>query len=153
MDEYDPAEALKLDIQVCFAVSVANRAIVSLYRPLLEPLGLTHPQYLVMLTLWEDSPRSVSNLCEVLLQDAPTISPLLKRLEAAGLITRRRSTADERRLDVDLTEEGRRLRELAPPVPKAVIKQLDMSIDQLTRLRETLWHVIEAAGPAKQRSH
>ncbi|WP_449276613.1 MarR family winged helix-turn-helix transcriptional regulator [Leucobacter sp. GX24907] len=152
MSDIDTEEALKLDNQVCFAVSVANRAIVSLYRPLLEPLGLTHPQYLVMLTLWEESPRSVSNLCEVLLQDAPTVSPLLKRLEAAGLITRRRSNVDERRLDVELTDKGRRLKEQAPQVPKAVVEQLNMSIDQLTHLRETLWHVIEAAGPAKQRS-
>ncbi|GAB2571195.1 MarR family winged helix-turn-helix transcriptional regulator [Leucobacter ruminantium] len=144
MSEVGVDEALKLDNQVCFAVSVANRAIISLYRPLLEPLGLTHPQYLVMLALWEDSPRSVNDLCEVLLQDAPTISPLLKRLELAGLLTRQRSSRDERRLEVELTEEGRQLKRLAPQVPAAVVKHLDMKLEELADLRAKLWEVIEA---------
>ncbi|MGR4010974.1 MarR family transcriptional regulator [Leucobacter sp. 1207-22] len=147
MSSLDDNEALKLDNQVCFAMSVANRAIIGIYRPLLEPLGLTHPQYLAMLALWEHSPCSVNELCELLLQDAPTISPILKRLESAGLVTRTRNTVDERRLDVELTEQGWALRELAPPVPAAVTEQLDMSIAELTHLRETLWRVIDAAQP------
>lgn len=147
MSSLDDNEALKLDNQVCFAMSVANRALIGIYRPLLDPLGLTHPQYLAMLALWEHSPCSVNDLCELLLQDAPTMSPILKRLESAGLLTRRRSAADERRLEVELTEKGWELRELAPPVPVAVTKQLDMQIAELTHLRETLWRVIDAAQP------
>lgn len=147
MSSLDDNEALKLDNQVCFAMSVANRALIGIYRPLLEPLGLTHPQYLAMLALWEHSPCSVNELCELLLQDAPTMSPILKRLESAGLLTRRRSAADERRLEVELTDKGWKLRELAPPVPVAVTKQLDMQIAELTHLRETLCRVIDAAQP------
>lgn len=151
MPDMNPDDALALDSQVCFALSVANRAIIGMYRPLLEPFGLTHPQYLVMLALWEESPCSVNRLCEVLLQDAPTISPLLKRLESAGLITRHRSSVDERRLEVELTERGWQLREQVPVVPKALVEQLAMELDELTRLRETLWRVIQAASSAKQR--
>ena len=90
-------DLLKLDRQVCFALAVASRSVIGLYRPLLEPMRLTHPQYLVMLALWEQSPRSAKDLGAVLRLDAATLSPLLKRLEAVGYVTRQRSTADERR--------------------------------------------------------
>src|ERR1700710_1959393 len=94
---YDP---LALDRQVCFALAAASRSVIGLYRPVLEPLGLTHPQYLVMLALWEQSPRTVRNIGEALHLEPATLSPLLKRLEAAGLLTRARSGADERALGV-----------------------------------------------------
>src|SRR5918911_1933884 len=103
-------DPLKLDRQVCFALSVASRSVIAIYRPLLEPMGLTHPQYLVMLALWERSPRSLSDLASVLSLDPGTLSPLLKRLEVAGLVSRARVRGNERTLAVGLTERGRALR-------------------------------------------
>lgn len=114
-------DPLALDRQVCFALAVANRAVLSVYRPLLEPMGLTHPQYLVMLALWGKSPMAVKEIGQALQLDSPTLSPLLKRLEASGLITRTRSRADERQLDVDLTEAGVALRDEAEKIPPAVV--------------------------------
>src|SRR6476619_5480931 len=90
-----PADPLALDQQVCFAVVVAARHIVGWYRPILEPMGLTHPQYLVMLALWQHAPLSVKRLSELLQLDPGTLSPLLKRLAAANLLPRRRAAADE----------------------------------------------------------
>src|ERR1700753_2620832 len=101
-----PGDPLALECQVCFALSIAARSVLSVYRPLLEPMGLTHPQYLVMLALWGQSPLAVKELIELLQVDGPTLSPMLKRLESAGLVTRARDPEDERQLRVDLTEEG-----------------------------------------------
>src|ERR1700745_3162427 len=106
-----PGDPLALERQVCFALSIAARSVLSVYRPLLEPMGLTHPQYLVMLALWGTSPVSVKGLREMLQLDAPTLSPMLKRLESAGLITRTRAPHDERHLRIELTARGRDLRE------------------------------------------
>ena len=104
-------DRLTLEQQVCFTLAVASREVVSLYRPLLEPLGLTHPQYLVMVTLWEtDQPISIKQLSKLLMLEAPTLSPLLKRLQSAGLVERQRDSADERSLQVSLTDRGRNLR-------------------------------------------
>src|SRR6059058_2770884 len=91
-------DLLALDRQVCFALAVASRTVIALYRPLLEPMGLTHPQYLVMLALWEHEPVSVRQLSGLLQLDPGTLSPLLKRLETAGLLTRGRDRSDERAL-------------------------------------------------------
>ena len=140
-----PADPLALDQQVCFAVVVAARSIVALYRPILEPMGLTHPQYLVMLALWQNAPLSVKGLSELLQLDPGTLSPLLKRLESAELIVRRRNRADERHLAVKLTDRGRALREQALQVPPAVVKRLGMSIDELQALHASLTRVIEAS--------
>lgn len=93
-------DPLALDRQVCFALAVTNRAVLAVYRPLLEPMGLTHPQYLVMLALWGNSPMSVKEIGAALQLDSPTLSPLLKRLESAGLLTRTRADGDERTLVV-----------------------------------------------------
>ena len=139
------ADPLALDQQVCFAVVVAARSIVALYRPILEPMGLTHPQYLVMLALWQNAPLSVKRLSELLQLDPGTLSPLLKRLESAELIIRRRNRADERHLAVKLTDRGRALREQALQVPPAVVKRLGMSIDELGALHASLTRVIDAA--------
>ena len=144
-DEADAEDPLRLDRQVCFAVSVAARSVVALYRPILEPMGLTHPQYLVMLALWERSPRSVKDLSGALALDPGTLSPLLKRLEAAGLVTRRRDPADERNLAVTLTDEGRRLRAEAEKVPPAVVARLGMEIAELESLHGALTRLIAAA--------
>ena len=140
-----PADPLALDQQVCFAVVVAARSIVALYRPILEPMGLTHPQYLVMLALWQNAPLSVKRLSELLQLDPGTLSPLLKRLESAELIVRRRNRADERHLAVELTDRGRALREQALQVPPAVVKRLGMSIDELQALHASLTRVIDAS--------
>lgn len=141
----DPGDLLALDRQLCFALAVTNRTVLTIYRPLLEPLGLTHPQYLVMLALWEQSPRSVRSIGDALVLDSATLSPLLKRLESMGLITRRRSDIDERRLDVALTESGVALRERAEAVPPAVIERLGISLAELERLRDVLWELNRAA--------
>ena len=100
-----PGDPLALERQVCFALSIAARSVLGIYRPILEPMGLTHPQYLVMLALWGQSPLAVKELIEMLQLDGPTLSPMLKRLEAAGLLTRTRDPGDERQLRIDLTEQ------------------------------------------------
>ena len=138
-------DLLALDRQVCFALAVASRTVISLYRPLLEPMGLTHPQYLVMLALWEDEPLRVSELADRLSLEPATLSPLLKRLESAGLVTRRRDPHDERAVAVGLTPAGRRLRAQAEKIPPAVMARLGIGLTELEELRDRLTTVIEAA--------
>jgi DNA-binding MarR family transcriptional regulator len=144
-DLSDIADPLALERQVCFALSVASRSVVAVYRPLLEPMGLTHPQYLVMLALWQRAPLSVKDLSGLLQLDPGTLSPLLKRLEAAGYIRRERDPGDERVLAVTLTEAGAALRGQAEQVPAAVVARLGMGLDELQRLHESLTRVIAAA--------
>ena len=139
------ADPLALDRQVCFALAVANRAVLSVYRPLLEPMGLTHPQYLVMLALWGEAPMSVKAIGAALQLDSPTLSPLLKRLEASGLITRTRSAEDERALVVDLTDAGRALRTEAEKIPPAVVAALGVGLPQLEELHRVLTDINQAA--------
>jgi DNA-binding MarR family transcriptional regulator len=139
---------LALEQQVCFALAVAARNVIAVYRPLLEPMGLTHPQYLVMLALWQHEPLSVRELGRLLQLDPGTLSPLLKRLEAAGLVRRQRSKTDERVLAVTLTSEGRRLRRRAEKIPPAVIDMLGMEIDELRSLHARLTDVIAVAQHA-----
>jgi DNA-binding MarR family transcriptional regulator len=141
-------DPLALERQVCFALVVAARTVLSVYRPVLEPLGLTHPQYLVMLALWGREPLSVKDLSEALQLDPPTLSPLLKRLEAQGLLERRRLPEDQRTLAVTLTARGRALRERALLVPGQVLARLGMDVAELERLRDGLTHVIDAATTA-----
>ncbi|MCM3920866.1 MarR family transcriptional regulator [Frankia sp. AiPs1] len=140
--EEDP---LALDRQVCFALSVASRLVIGVYRPLLEPLGLTHPQYLVMLALWERSPRSVKDLGAALLLDSATLSPLLKRLESAGYVSRRRAAVDERLLTLELTPAGSALRQEALKIPHAVVDRLGVEVTDLQELHGALTRIIEAA--------
>ena len=131
-------DLLKLDNQVCFALVTAARNVVSIYRPILEPLGLTHPQYLVMLALWESSPRSLRDLADELALEPATLSPLLKRLVAQDLITKSRRTSDERVLDVALTSAGERLREQALAVPVQVMESVGTDAAALVALRDAL---------------
>jgi MarR family transcriptional regulator, organic hydroperoxide resistance regulator len=140
--EGDP---LALDRQVCFALAVASRSVIGVYRPLLEPMGLTHPQYLVMLALWERSPRSVKDIGASLRLDPATLSPLLKRLEALGYVTRERNSADERQLQVQLTDTGRELRAQAEKIPPAVVERLGIDVPELLALHQALARVIAAA--------
>ncbi|KQV67598.1 MarR family transcriptional regulator [Nocardioides sp. Root122] len=141
-------DPLSLERQVCFALAVASRTVISVYRPVLEPLGLTHPQYLVMLALWGDEPLSVTELSRMLELDAATLSRLLKRLETAGLVRRDRNPDDERSLAVGLTPQGRELRRRALQVPATVVERLDMDVDELMSLRDSLTEVITAAKAA-----
>jgi MarR family transcriptional regulator, organic hydroperoxide resistance regulator len=136
---------LSLENQVCFALAIASRSVNAVYRPLLEPLGLTHPQYLVLLALWDRSPQSVRELSQELQLEPATLSPLLKRLEATGLVSRQRSTSDERVLDVSLTEAGRAFRAEAEAIPPQVLDRLGVPAEELEALRDSLWRVIEAA--------
>jgi DNA-binding MarR family transcriptional regulator len=140
------SDALALDRQVCFALAAASRTVIGLYRPVLEPLGLTHPQYLVMLALWERSPRTVRNIGEALALEPATLSPLLKRLESAGLITRRRNVHDERSLDVELTDAGRALRSRAEAVPAQIVKRLGIPVAELEATRDALTRLLAAAS-------
>jgi DNA-binding MarR family transcriptional regulator len=144
----DPDDPLALEQQVCFALSVAARSVVAVYRPLLEPMGLTHPQYLVMLALWQHAPLSVRELSGLLQLDPGTLSPLLKRLEAIGYLRRERDPADERSLAVTLTPAGQELRNRAMEIPPAVVERLGLPIGELQRLHASLTQVIAAARPA-----
>ncbi|QHG80854.1 MarR family winged helix-turn-helix transcriptional regulator [Rhodococcus rhodochrous] len=138
-------DPLALERQVCFALAVANRAVLAVYRPILDRLGLTHPQYLVMLALWERSPLTSKEVGQLLQLDSPTLSPLLKRLEALGLITRARSVADERQLVLELTDAGRALRAEAESVPGQVVDALGVGLDELQDLHAALVRVNAAA--------
>lgn len=142
MPDEDP---LALDRQVCFALAVANRAVLAVYRPLLEPMGLTHPQYLVMLALWGSSPMSVKAIGSALQLDSPTLSPLLKRLEAGGLILRARNASDERQLEVRLTPAGVAMRKQAEKIPPAVVEKLGVDIAELEELHTVLGRINRAA--------
>ena len=116
-------DPLALEQQVCFALSVAARNVVAVYRPWLEPMGLTHPQYLVMLALWQHGPLSVKTLSRLLQLDPGTLSPLIKRLEAAGLLRRDRDPRDERALAIALTEE---LGPVGLAIPKFIIENISL---------------------------
>lgn len=144
----DPGDALALERQVCFALSVAARTVVAVYRPVLEPLGLTHPQYLVMLALWQHGRLSVKELSGLLQLDPGTLSPLLKRLEAAGLLRRERDPRDQRNLALALTEEGRALRARAESIPAGIVERLGMPVEELMSLHGALTEVIAASQQA-----
>ena len=143
-DRAGAGDLLALDRQVCFALAVASRTVVSLYRPLLEPMGLTHPQYLVMLALWEAEPLRVSELADRLSLEPATLSPLLKRLEAGGLVDRRRDPDDERAVAVTLTPAGRRAARRGRAHPPGRGGRLGMELPELEELRDRLTRVIEA---------
>ena len=129
---------LRLEEQLCFALYSASRAVTSAYRPLLDELNLTYPQYLVLLVLWEDDACTIGQLGDRLHLDSGTLSPLIKRLEAAGLVRRQRSNADERRVDVTLTAEGRALEDRAACIPERLLGSPDADPAQLPALREAL---------------
>jgi len=133
-----PVEALRLDRQLCFALYGAANRVTRLYRPLLDALGLTYPQYLAMLVLWEASPRTVGALGDALDLDSSTLTPLLKRLEAGGLIARARDPRDERRVIVTLTDTGLALRDQAATIPEKILCQLDLPLEELGALRDRL---------------
>lgn len=141
-------DPLELDQQVCFALAVASRNVIALYRPFLDPLGITHPQYLVMLALWEETPVSLGRLSRRLCLEPATVSPLLKRLQARGLITRERRPEDERALDICLTPRGRDMRAEAERIPLGILATLEMSLEELENLRDVLHRLIDASTGA-----
>jgi DNA-binding MarR family transcriptional regulator len=136
-------EVLRLDRQICFLLYGASRAVTQLYQPLLAPLGLTYPQYLVMLVLWEEGKVSVGRLSERLYLDSGTLTPLLKRLEAGGLVRRERSTADARVVDVELTTAGKKLKQRAASVPQALACRVGLRSDEFARMHRQLVHLFE----------
>lgn len=145
-------DPLSLEQQVCFALVVAARTVVSVYKPVLAPLGLTHPKYLVMLALWGEQPLTVRKLASLLQLDPATLSPLLKRLEALGYLERRRDPHDERSLAVSLTPAGEALRVRALDVPPTIVRKLGMDLEELKQLHAQLTLVIDAATQAVEAS-
>ncbi|MEN2401223.1 MarR family transcriptional regulator [Flavobacterium sp. MC2016-06] len=136
---------LKLDKQLCFSVYVLHREIMQQYRPILEAIDLTYPQYITMMALWENGQQTVNQLGEKLNLDTGTVTPLLKRLEGKKLLTRTRSKADERVVLIALTEEGENLREKASSVPMQILKALNLDLEDLQQLKAMSDKVVERA--------
>ena len=148
-DVPDTVDPLALEEQVCFALSVAARGVVAVYKPLLEPLGLTHPQYLVMLALWQYAPLSVTELSRHLQLEPATLTPLLRRLEVTGYLRRERVVGNERALRLSLTPEGTALREQALAIPAAVMSRLRITLAEAEHLNRYLTDVISRARQAQ----
>ena len=142
-------DLLRLDTQICFSLHAASRAFGSVYRVVLKDLGLTYPQYLVMLVLWEHGELPVKRIGELLRLESGTLSPLLKRLDAAGLVHRERSAEDERSVTVRLTEQGTALREPALRVPQRIATATGLSLTEVAELRERLNRLTEALDTAR----
>ncbi len=139
--EDDP---LLLDRQVCFPLYAASNLLTRIYRPALAPLGLTYSQYLVMLVLWEQSPVSVGALGERLHLDSGTLTPLLKRMEQGGFVSRHRDPKDERRVIITLTDSGRALRESALSIPETLSRQLNLDLAAVDELRRSVQAIVRA---------
>lgn len=139
-------DLLRLDQQICFPLYAASNLLTRAYRPMLADLGLTYPQYLVMLALWEESPLTVGELGSKLWLDSGTLTPLLKRMEASGFVERRRDADDERRVLIELTSKGRTLRREARRVPETLSQRLGLSQDDATTLRNSVQAVVRTLG-------
>ncbi|MBX7484158.1 MarR family winged helix-turn-helix transcriptional regulator [Qipengyuania qiaonensis] len=152
MDLPNDEDPLDLDRQVCFPLYAASNLLNRHYRPILAELGLTYPQYLVMLVLWKNSPQTVGSLGDMLHLDSGTLTPLLKRMEGAGLLDRTRDPEDERRVMVGLTDYGREMRQQAEQVPARLVQNLDLDEATTAALRDqvrTLVSVLNRAADAK----
>ena len=134
----DPCESLLLDNQLCFALHSTSLMMTKVYKPLLQAIGLTYPQYLAMMVLWEEDELTVSEISSRLLTDPGSMTPLLKRLEAEGLLNRTRSREDERVVVVELTDAGRALQEKAKDVPQCILGASGMALEQLRKLQGDL---------------
>ncbi|MXP26030.1 MarR family transcriptional regulator [Altererythrobacter indicus] len=137
-DVEDRESMLQLEQQMCFPIYASANAIVKTYRPLLEPLGITYPQYLVMMVLWEETPISVGDIGRKLLLDSGTLTPLLKRLAAAGFVFRERDPSDERRVLIELTDKGHALKTEARDVPSSIIASAELSDHERDDLKEAV---------------
>ena len=140
---YDYHEAMKLSNQMCFPLYAASRSVISLYTPWLKPLGLTYTQYLVFLVLWERDGITVGEICNRLMLDNGTLSPLLKKMQQAGYIDRKRSEEDDRIVLITLTEEGRALQEKAKEIPGKVAECIDLSPEKAQMLYTLLYEMLE----------
>ncbi len=138
-----PAPSVALDDQLCFALYAASRAMTARYRPLLDAIGLTYPQYLVMMLLWEEDNQTVGQLGARLSLDSGTLSPLLKRLTAAGLVTRHRRVEDERSVSIALTEEGRALQDKAVRISEEMIGAIGFDTAEFDELKDRLRLLID----------
>lgn len=147
--EFDYREAMKLRNQLCFPLYAAARNVVGLYTPWLKPLGLTYTQYLVLLVLWEQDNRTVGAIGQALMLDNGTLSPLLKKMEQAGLITRTRGAADDRVVCVSLTKEGRAMQVRAKDVPLQVAQCLALPMEKAQTLYSLLYELLERQNNAK----
>ncbi|RKR87161.1 MarR family transcriptional regulator [Micromonospora pisi] len=148
----DATDELALSRQVCFALYATSRAVTDLYRPILDEFGLTYPQYLALLVLWErpDDPLTVTQLGAALHLDSGTLSPLLKRLERAGLVTRRRASRDERLVEIELTGAGRALRQRVEQVPRRIVRATGLTEGDLVALRGTLNQITQLIHEQKE---
>lgn len=146
------SENLKLKNQLCFPIYALSRQITAIYRPHLEKLGLTYPQYLVLMILWEHEAVTVKHLGELLWLDSGTLTPLLKRMEANGLLSRKRSSADERVVDIILSGKGKELEKAAISIPPAIKKALEANDEQLISLREQLTALLKITGKCNDKS-
>ncbi|MDU4694435.1 MULTISPECIES: MarR family winged helix-turn-helix transcriptional regulator [Paenibacillus] len=142
---------LKLGEHLCFSLYACSRAILRLYRPYLDELELTYPQYLVLVTLWEKEKSTIKELGEALDLDTGTLTPLLKRMEAAGLLERHRDSADERVVNVLITSKGKALQEKATCVPQSLLAASDMESEELNRLNETILQLLEQVNASSKK--
>ena len=147
--DYDYREAMKLANQLCFPLYAASRNVISLYTPWLKPLGLTYTQYLVLLVLWEKDTVTVGEICRKLMLDNGTLSPLLKKMQQAGYVERKRSAEDDRVVVVTLTEEGKALQEKAKDVPGKVAGCIDLPEEKAKQLYTLLYELLENQGYGK----
>ena len=150
--DYDYHEAMKLDHQLCFPLYASARNVTGLYTPLLKPLGLTYTQYIVFLVLWEKDGVSVTDIGKKLMLDNGTLSPLLKKMEQAGYIERRRSREDDRVVEITLTDEGRALQEKAKDVPLKVAGCVKLPPEKAFQLYSLLYELLENQGYEKTKN-
>ncbi len=151
--EYDYHEAMKLENQLCFPLYAAARSVTSLYTPYLRPLGLTYTQYIVFLALWERDGVSVGELCETLMLDNGTLSPLLKKMQQAGYVERTRSAEDDRVVLITLTEEGRAMQERAKDVPLCVAGCIRLPPEKARTLYTLLYELLEQQDGGAHERH
>jgi DNA-binding MarR family transcriptional regulator len=144
---YDP---LALDQQLCFALYRASNEIIRLYRKALEPFGLTYSQYLVLLVLWEQSPRSVGEIGTLLHLDSGTLTPLLKRMENAGFVSRQRDPGDERRVIITLTSRSHALRQHAETIPQSLLRRVDLPPEEIGSLRNRVIQLVDSIRPEEE---
>lgn len=142
MNKMKKTDFLRLDNQLCFLLYANSRGLTRLYRPLLEKLGITYPQYLVFLVLWEKDGQGVMELGRHLVLDSGTLTPLLKRMEKAGLVNRKRSAADERKVTIHLTEKGRQLKQQAFDIPETLFCRSGLTVDRYLSLKKELENLL-----------
>ena len=140
--EYDYREMMKLTNQMCFPLYAASRRVISLYTPWLKPLGLTYTQYIVFLVLWEKDGLTVGDICDKLMLDNGTLSPLLKKMQQAGYVEKKRSSEDDRVVVITLTEEGKALQEKAKDIPAKVAACIDLPAEKAQTLYMLLYELL-----------